>query len=298
MVIKSKTAYQFFWPNILLFTLAGIWTPYFYDPETSLRKRAYRWYHRIVIVICVTYIVQGVVEVIRKSSELSIDDKSEFYSYVVQLGVGLLKIYFLDRNEARMRKMFQEIEGKPFQRNNDEVFNAKLGKRMRTNIKIMVLFWLPIYTTVGIKLMTSYMASRANILEFESVCLINGNETIPVSSSVDCASYPKLVMPWLTWFPFATDKSPGHQIGIAYQVIVLTIFASYIFNFDMYITSWMMYIAFQLELMEHDLMTLRENSEGRVMETKGSQHELLITQEMEIGIRKIISLHNEILRWR
>lgn len=295
MVTKSKSAYHFFWPNLLLFTLAGIWSPFYYDHESSFRKRAYRWYHRFAIIICVGYIVQGAVEFNRRYNEISLNDKSEFYSYIVQLGVGLLKIFFLDRNEGRMRKMFLEIEEAPFQRNNNEIFDSKLRQRMKTSIKIMVLFWLPIYTTVAVKLFTSGMASVENIELFARVCSSANGTSVQLHQSIDCSTYPKLVMPWLTWFPFATDTSPGHYFAIAYQLIALTIFASYIFNFDMYITSWMMYLAFQLELMEHDLMTLRGKSEDQVMKDDGVLDEFKVAQEMERGIKKVIKLHNDIL---
>lgn len=302
MVAKFKSAHPFFWPNIFLFILAGIWSPYYYEQDTSFRKRAYRWYHRLAVTLCVGYIVQSLVEFYRRYEEVSIDDKSEFYSFILQLMVGLLKIYFLDRNEARMRKMFLEIEEKPFQRNNDKVFDAMLRQRMRTNYKIMILFWVPIYTTVALKLYASAMRSRANVEMFNSVCFgeefLASNGTMSVYKGIDCATYPKLVMPWITWFPFKTDTSPGHQIGISYQILILTIFASYIFNFDMYVTSWMMYISFQLELVQHDLLTLRQKSEDQVVKTEGSQDELLVTNEMIRGIRKIIYLHVDILRWR
>lgn len=302
MVVKNKSAYHFFWPNILLFILAGIWSPYYYDNESSFRKRAYKVYTRFVLTLCILYIVQSIVEFIRLFDSLTIDDKSEMYSYTVQLTVGLVKIYFLNRNEAKMRKMFQEIEEKPFQRNNDATFQSKLRQRIRTNLKIMGMFWIPIYTTVAFKLAASAMLSKENKDMFKQMCfgqnwtIIDTNITDLINPSIDCSSHPKLVMPWLTWFPFATDTSPGHYFGIAYQITILTIFASYIFNFDMYVTSWMMYIAFQFELMEDDLGTVRERSEKTVMIRDGSMDEYLVTQEMIRGMRKIINLHNDILK--
>lgn len=300
MATKSKSAFNFFRPNIFLFIVAGIWSPYYYDPDTSLRKRAYEWYHRFCLTICCGYIVQSVVEFIRVYNKVTIDEKSEFYSFIVQLMVGLLKIYFLARNEAKIRKTFQDIEGAPFQRNNDPVFDEKLKARMRTTVKIMCLFWIPIYTTIVIKLYTCAMDTKASKELFERICnqeeLLNPNVTSLSHPLVDCDSYPKMIMPWITWFPFKTDTGSGHYVGISYQLLILTIFASYIFNFDMYITSWMMYITFQLELMEHDLMALRKKSELEVIRKCGSKDEEMVAQEMIRGIRTIINLHNSILR--
>lgn len=301
MVTQVKSAYHFFWPNIILFTLAGYWSPYYYDEESSFRKRAYKWYSRFVLLLCALYIVQSIVECIRLFDVLSIDDKSEIYSYTVQLMVGLVKIFFLGRNEEKMRKMFLEIEEKPFQRNDDVTFQLKLRQRMKTNIKIMCMFWIPIYTTVAIKLYTAAMDSKDNKKEFQRICfghnvtIVNERDLFN-PSMIDCTSYPKLVMPWYTWFPFSTDTSPGFYVGVCYQLTILTIFASYIFNFDIYISSWMMYISFQFEMMEDDLGTVRERSELKVMKEYGSTDEYLVTQEMVQGIRKIINLHNDILK--
>lgn len=303
MAAKSQSAYHFFWPNLCLFVLAGIWSPYYYDPDTSRRKKAYEWYHLLLFTICILYLIQSIVEFVRLYPELTIDDKSEFYSYIVQLLVGLLKKYFLQRNEARTRKMFQDIELPPFQRNNDLVFKLKLRARKKTVLKIMALFWIPIYTTVLLKLITVGIQTKANKDYFNEVCkdtLISvGNESLSFAKElrVDCSSFPKMERAWITWFPFKTDQSPGNQLSIGYSLIVLTIFAPYIFNFDMYITSWMMYITFQFEMMIHDLETLREKSIERVQaNSNGPVDEGLLAEEMVRGIRLIIRLHGDILR--
>lgn len=298
MAVASDSAYHFFRPNILLFILTGIWSPYYYHPETSLRRRLYQIYTYFILSVCIGYLVQGVVEFRLRYDSLSVEDVTEFYSYIVHMTTGLLKVFFLDRNEGRMRNLFREVEKAPFHRPDDETFQLKLQRMKKTTIKIMVLFWIPIYLTLFLKLATVRRQSLLNRELFERVCGGGANGTV-TDPMVDCSSQPKLVMPWLTWFPFDTDTSPGHYVGVAYQMLVMTFFASYIFNFDMYITSWMMYISFQLELMVHDLQTLRCRSEEKVREVQGESpllDEYQVTLEMVQGIRRIIDLHHEIMR--
>lgn len=290
-----KSAKDFFLPIMLLFTGAGIWSPFYYESDSSFRKRAYKVYSRTALMLCILYVIQSTVEFVRKHDELTLDDKSEFYAFGVQLLVGLLKVYFLDRNEGKVRQMFKEIGEAPFQRSHDSHFNVKLTEQIRANRKIMLLFWVPISGTVVMKVTNCFFATRANKELFYKMCSQEINETIWNDSDLDC-SYPKALMPWITWFPFETDKSPGNEAGIAYQICLLTYFAIYIFNFDMYVASWMMYISFQFELLEHDLKTLRNKSEERVIGEHGSQEEIFVTQEMVRGVRKIIYFHNSVLR--
>lgn len=291
----GKSAKDFFLPNLLLFTGAGIWSPFYYENDLSLRKRVYKCYSRTALTLCILYIVQSCVQFVRKHDELTLDDKSEFYAFGVQLCVGLLKVYFLDQNENKLRQLFKDIEKEPFQRNNDSYFNSKFVERIRANRKIMLLFWIPIFGTLVMKVTNCFFATRANKELFNEMCSQEINGTLLSNSDFDCY-YPKALMPWITWFPFETDKSPGNEAGIAYQLFLLSYFAVYIFNFDMYVASWMMYISFQFELMGHDLQTLRYKSEEHVIKEHVNKEEEFVTQEMVRRMRKIIYFHNSVLR--
>lgn len=110
-----------------------------------------------------------------------------------------------------MRSLFREIEEWPFQRSENSFFNQKLRTCMRTNLKIMLLFWIPIYATVAMKISSAYMGTRSNKIVYHQICSFP-NATI-LESDFDC-SYAKKVMPWLSWFPFATDKDPGNFVRL------------------------------------------------------------------------------------
>lgn len=180
----------------------------------------------------------------------------------------------------------------PFHRPSEAFYGQRLKHWQRLSIILIVTFWIVINLTIAVQSGVGITETRKNYHKFDAFCLRNATE-----GRFDCTK-PLKVMPWLLWFPFDTASSPGYEIGFFYAVVLLVFNACYAFNFDMFIMTWMMFIAFQFEILANDLVTLRDRLEVEALleSDSGSIDEDIVNRRMYSRLSEICRHHNRLIK--
>lgn len=167
-------------------------------------------------------------------------------------------------------------------RENDSNFAKGLSKIKKIGNSCTILMWIVALFSVVTTAITSIFLSSKNEVESDEACnkvleslypFVEHNFKIPnfkqntvyenvvfmqtfLNQSIGKCEKPAKIFPWLTMTPYDKQISPNYELTLLFQVLVIHFCALSLIPIDMILPTMMLYIKFQLEMINMDLVSL------------------------------------------
>lgn len=142
------------------------------------------------------------------------------------------------------------MERTELNRENDPNFTIGLQKIKKIGNAFTILMWIVAIFAVSTTAFTSIWLSSKNKMKSQEAC----KDVTENLFSIQSCEKPVYHLPWLTKTPYDNQISPNYEFTLFLEVLAIYYCAIALLPIDMILMTMMLYIKFQLEMINMDLV--------------------------------------------
>lgn len=179
-----------------------------------------------------------------------------FVSFLTfKLLAKIIKTILSIKNISTLRWLVT-IERTELNRENDSNFTVGLVKIKKIGNAFTILMWIVAIFAVSTTAFTSIWISSKNKIESKEACKKVSENLFLVQTSLNYSQCEKPVkhFPWLTKTPYDNQVSPNYELTLFFELLAIYYCAMSLLPIDMILMTMMLYIKFQFEMINMDLV--------------------------------------------